>query len=57
LIWGGAALQICRAYGAGLPQAALGKDLETAQAVADAAVEKIQSDGAQFRRDIAAKMF
>ncbi len=34
---------------------ALGKDLKAAQAAAYAAVEKIQFDGAQFRRDIAAK--
>ena len=34
---------------------ALGKDLETAQAAAYAAVEKIQFEGAQFRRDIAVK--
>ena len=36
---------------------ALGKDLKTAQAAAYAAVEKIHFDGAQFRRDIAAKVF
>ena len=34
---------------------ALGKDLRSAQAAAYAAVEKIHFDGAQFRRDIAAK--
>jgi phosphoribosylamine--glycine ligase len=34
---------------------ALGKDLQTAQAAAYAAVEKINFDGAHFRRDIAAK--
>jgi len=34
---------------------ALGKDLKAAQAAAYAAVEKIQFDGAHFRRDIAAK--
>src|SRR5277367_3133070 len=34
---------------------ALGKDLKAAQATAYAAVEKIHFDGAQFRRDIAAK--
>ena len=34
---------------------ALGKDLKSAQAAAYAAVEKIHFDGAQFRRDIAAK--
>jgi len=33
----------------------LGKDLKSAQAAAYAAVEKIQFEGAQFRRDIAAK--
>jgi len=33
----------------------LGKDLRAAQAAAYAAVEKIHFDGAQFRRDIAAK--
>ena len=31
------------------------KDLKTAQTAAYAAVEKISFDGAQFRRDIAAK--
>jgi phosphoribosylamine--glycine ligase len=36
---------------------ALGKDLKTAQAAAYAAVGKIHFDGAQFRRDIAAKGF
>lgn len=34
---------------------ALGKNLKSAQAAAYAAVEKIHFDGAQFRRDIAAK--
>jgi phosphoribosylamine--glycine ligase len=34
---------------------ALGKDLKSAQSAAYAAVEKIHFDGAQFRRDIAAK--
>lgn len=34
---------------------AWGKDVAAAQAMAYAAVEKIQFDGAQFRRDIAAK--
>jgi phosphoribosylamine--glycine ligase len=34
---------------------ALGKDLESAQTAAYAAAEKIQFEGAQFRRDIAAK--
>ena len=33
------------------------KDLKSAQAAAYAAVEKIHFDGAQFRRDIAAKAF
>ena len=36
---------------------ALGKDLKAAQAAAYAAVEKIRFDGAQIRRDIAAKAF
>src|SRR5271170_357080 len=36
---------------------ALGKDLKAAQAAAYVAVEKIHFDGAQFRRDIAAKAF
>ena len=36
---------------------ALGKDLRAAQAAAYAAVEKIHFEGAQFRRDIAAKAF
>jgi len=36
---------------------ALGKDLRAAQAAAYAAVEKIQFEGAHFRRDIAAKAF
>jgi phosphoribosylamine-glycine ligase len=36
---------------------ALGKDLRTAQAAAYAAVECIQFEGAQFRRDIAVKAF
>jgi phosphoribosylamine--glycine ligase len=36
---------------------ALGKDLKAAQAAAYAAVEKTHFDGAQFRRDIAAKAF
>ena len=36
---------------------ALGKDLQTAQAAAYAAVSKINFEGAQFRRDIAAKAF
>jgi phosphoribosylamine--glycine ligase len=36
---------------------ALGKDLRAAQAAAYAAVEAIQFEGAQFRRDIAAKAF
>jgi phosphoribosylamine--glycine ligase len=36
---------------------ALGKDLKAAQSAAYAAVEKINFDGVQFRRDIAAKAF
>jgi phosphoribosylamine--glycine ligase len=36
---------------------ALGKDIKAAQAAAYAAVEKIRFEGAQFRRDIAAKAF
>jgi phosphoribosylamine---glycine ligase len=36
---------------------ALGKDLKSAQTAAYAAMEKIQFDGAHFRRDIAAKAF
>jgi phosphoribosylamine---glycine ligase len=36
---------------------ALGKDLKSAQAAAYAAVEKISFEGAQYRRDIAAKAF
>jgi phosphoribosylamine---glycine ligase len=36
---------------------ALGRDLKTAQAAAYAAVAKIHFEGAQFRRDIAAKAF
>ena len=36
---------------------ALGKDLKSAQAAAYAAVEKIHFEGAQYRRDIAAKAF
>jgi phosphoribosylamine--glycine ligase len=36
---------------------ALGRDLKSAQAAAYAAVEKIQFEDAQFRRDIAAKAF
>jgi phosphoribosylamine--glycine ligase len=36
---------------------ALGRDLKAAQAAAYAAVESIQFEGAQFRRDIAAKAF
>ncbi|HXF09642.1 MAG TPA: phosphoribosylamine--glycine ligase [Desulfuromonadaceae bacterium] len=36
---------------------ALGKDLKSAQAAAYAAVQKIQFEGAQYRRDIAAKAF
>ena len=36
---------------------ALGKNLKAAQTAAYNAVEKIQFDGAHFRRDIAAKAF
>lgn len=45
LLWGGEGDQ----------PAALGKDLRTVQAAAFAAVERIQFEGAHFRRDIAAK--
>ncbi|HEX7570219.1 MAG TPA: phosphoribosylglycinamide synthetase C domain-containing protein [Verrucomicrobiae bacterium] len=48
---------MCRAYGALLGVTALGKDLKAAQAAANAAVEKIHFDGAQFRRDSATKAF
>jgi phosphoribosylamine--glycine ligase len=34
---------------------AMGRDLKSAQTAAYAAVEKIQFEGAQFRRDIASK--
>jgi phosphoribosylamine--glycine ligase len=47
--------QLVTSGGRVLGVTALGKDLKTAQAAAYAAVEKIHFDGAQFRRDIAAK--
>jgi phosphoribosylamine---glycine ligase len=47
--------QIVTNGGRVLGMTALGKDLKSAQAAAYAAVEKIHFDGAQFRRDIAAK--
>jgi phosphoribosylamine--glycine ligase len=47
--------QIVTSGGRVLGVTALGKDLKTAQAAAYAAVEQIHFDGAQFRRDIAAK--
>ena len=47
--------QIVTSGGRVLGVTALGKDLKTAQAAAYAAVECIQFEGAQFRRDIAAK--
>ncbi len=47
--------QIVTNSGRVLGVTALGKDLKSAQAAAYAAVEKIRFDGAQFRRDIAAK--
>ncbi|HTV41225.1 MAG TPA: phosphoribosylamine--glycine ligase [Candidatus Sulfotelmatobacter sp.] len=47
--------QIVTSGGRVLGVTALGKDLKAAQAAAYAAVEKIQFDGAQFRRDIGAK--
>ncbi|HZI32892.1 MAG TPA: phosphoribosylamine--glycine ligase, partial [Candidatus Binatia bacterium] len=49
--------QIVTSGGRVLGVTALGKDLKAAQAAAYAAVEKIQYEGAQFRRDIAAKAF
>ncbi len=49
--------QIVTSGGRVLGVTALGKDLKTAQAAAYAAVEKIHFDGAQIRRDIAAKAF
>jgi phosphoribosylamine-glycine ligase len=48
-------LQIVTNGGRVLGVTALGKDLRSAQAAAYAAVECIQFEGAQFRRDIAAK--
>jgi phosphoribosylamine--glycine ligase len=47
--------QIVTNGGRVLGMTALGKDLKSAQAAAYAAVECIQFEGAQFRRDIAAK--
>ena len=47
--------QIVTKGGRVLGVTALGRDLKAAQAAAYAAVEKIHFDGAQFRRDIAAK--
>jgi len=47
--------QIVTSGGRVLGVTALGQDLKIAQAAAYAAVAKIQFDGAQFRRDIAAK--
>jgi phosphoribosylamine--glycine ligase len=47
--------QVVTSGGRVLGVTALGKDLCSAQAAAYAAVEKIQFEGAQFRRDIAAK--
>ena len=47
--------QIVTSGGRVLGVTALGKDLKTAQAAAYAAMEKIHFEGAQFRRDIAAK--
>jgi phosphoribosylamine--glycine ligase len=47
--------QIVTSGGRVLGVTALGKDIKSAQSAAYAAVEKIQFDGAQFRRDIAAK--
>jgi phosphoribosylamine--glycine ligase len=47
--------QIVTSGGRVLGVTALGKDLKAAQAAAYAAVEKIDFEGAQFRRDIAAK--
>jgi phosphoribosylamine--glycine ligase len=49
--------QIVTSGGRVLGVTALGKDLQSAQAAAYAAVEKIQFSGAQFRRDIGAKAF
>jgi len=47
--------QIVTSGGRVLGVTALGKDLKAAQAAAYAAVEKISFEGAQYRRDIAAK--
>ncbi len=47
--------QIVTSGGRVLGVTALGKDLQAAQAAAYAAAEKIQFEGAQFRRDIGAK--
>src|SRR5947208_16582493 len=47
--------QIVTSGGRVLGVTAWAKDLRAAQAAAYAAVEKIRFDGAQFRRDIAAK--
>ena len=49
--------QIVTSGGRVLGVTALGKDLKSAQVAAYAAVEKIHFEGAQFRRDIAAKAF
>jgi phosphoribosylamine--glycine ligase len=49
--------QIVTSGGRVLGVTALGRDLKTAQAAAYAAVGKIHFEGAQFRRDIAAKAF
>ena len=49
--------QIVTSGGRVLGVTAWAKDLRAAQAAAYAAVEKIQFDGAHFRRDIAAKAF
>jgi len=49
--------QIVTSGGRVLGVTALGPDLKSAQAAAYAAVEKIHFEGAQFRRDIAAKAF
>ncbi len=49
--------QIVTSGGRVIGVTALGKDLKTAQSAAYQAVEKIHFEGAQFRRDIAAKAF
>ena len=49
--------QVVTSGGRVLGVTALGPDLKSAQAAAYAAVEKIHFEGAQFRRDIAAKAF